>query len=727
MRRHTLGLALAIALASGCSSPPPDSTGGAGEEAGSSQAETTGSAAAAGNPLGAPYAGEFAAVPFDQLKPAHFPPAFDAAMRAQRDAVRAIADSSEPPTLANTLEALERSTRDLTRVSGAFGALAASMASEEIQAIQRDYAGKLAKHQTDILLDPALFQRVRTLHESAEELGLAGEQQRLAQRWLSRFERAGAALDEATRAEVAALTQKEAELMTRFGQNVLKDTEAYVMVIEESDLDGLPQGVRDGAAATAAARGEAGKFAFTLQRPSVEDFLTHSTRRDLRERLYRAFIARGENGNAFDNTTIIAELVELRAKRAKLLGFPSHAAYITADSMIGSPEAALDLLKKVWEPALAQATREREALQALAREMGAEHPIEGWDWRFYAEKLRQKQYNLDPAELQPYLSLDNMLAAAFHVSERLFGLRFVERTNIPVYHPDVRVFEVSDAAAKHVGLFYADYFARPGKRSGAWMSSLRPQETLDGPVNAHVVNNLNLTKPAEGQTATISVTEAETLFHELGHGLHGLLSQVTYPTLSGTLVPRDYVEFPAQFLEHYVLQPEVLNQFALHAETRQPMPAELQQRFIAASKFNQGFATVEFLASALVDQMYHALTPEQAAGIDPKAFERDAMAQLGALPQIPMRHRSPHFSHIFAGGYSAGYYAYLWSEVLDSDGFAAFKETGNIFDPAGAARLREFVYSRGDTLDWNEAYRAFRGKDASTAPLLRQRGLASDD
>lgn len=724
MRRHTLAVALAMALAGGCSSPAPE--GVAESKDASTQAEPTTSTAAA-NPLDAAYGGEFAAVPFDQLTPEHFPPAFDRVMREQLAAVRGIADSAEAPTVGNTLEALERSTRPLTRVGAAFGALAASMASEEIQAIQRDYAGKLAKHQSDILLDPALFQRVRTLHESAEELGLVGEQKRLAQRWLTRFERAGAALDDGTRAEVAALTQKEAELMTRFGQNVLKDTEAYVMVIEEADLDGLPQGVRDGAATTAAARGQPGKYAFTLQRPSVEDFLTHSTRRDLREQLYRAFNARGENGNAFDNTTLIAELVELRAKRAKLLGYPSHAAYVTADSMIGSPEAALALLKKVWKPALAQATREREALQALAREMGAEHPIEGWDWRFYAEKLRQQQYRLDPAELQPYLSLDNMMAAAFHVTERLFGLRFVERSDIPVYHPDVRVFAVSDAAGKHVGLFYADYFARPGKRSGAWMSSLRPQETLDGAVTAHVVNNLNLTKPADGQPATISITEAETLFHELGHGLHGLLSQVTYPTLSGTLVPRDYVEFPAQFLEHYVLQPEVLNQFALHAETRQPMPADLQQRFIAASKFNQGFATVEFLASALVDQMYHALTPEQAAGIDPKAFERDALAQLGALPQIPMRHRSAHFSHIFAGGYSAGYYAYLWSEVLDSDGFAAFRETGNIFDPAAAARLREFVYSKGDTLDWNEAYRAFRGKDASTAPLLQQRGLASDD
>lgn len=678
---------------------------------------------AAANPFDQAWGGTFGAVPFDRIEIEHFPPALDRAMAEQRTAIAAITANPAPADFANTLEALERSSRVLGRVTSVFGAYTSSMSNDRLRAIQRDYSSKLAWHRNEILLDPALYARVKAVHDSPEPARLGAEQARLASRIHTMFVRAGAALSEAERGEVATLSQREAELQTAFAQNLLQDTDAYLLLLDEKDLAGLPQAVRDGAAQTAASKGHAGKYGFTLQRPSVEDFLTFSERRDLREQLFTAFINRGDNGNAFDNNAIITELVALRAQRAQRLGFDSHAHYITADSMAKTPKAAIALTEQVWAPALVQAKAERAVLEQRIKQSGASHTLAGWDWRFYAEQVRREKFNLDPAELQPYLSLDNILAASFDVSKRLFGLTFSERKDIPAYHPDVRVFEVTDQGGQHVGLYYGDFYAREGKGSGAWMSSLRPQHRLDGAVTAHVVNNLNVAKPPPGKPALISVIEAETHFHELGHALHGLLSQVTYPSLSGTSVPRDYVEFPAQFMEHYVTQPAVLRQFAKHAQTGEAMPDALIERFIAASKYNQGFATTEFLASALVDQRYHALSPEQARDIDPDAFERQAMAELGALEQIPMRHRSPHFAHIFAGGYSAAYYAYLWSEVLDADGFAAFQETGDIFDAATAARLKQHVYSRGDSRDWAEGYRAFRGADPSVDALLRNRGF----
>lgn len=666
----------------------------------------------------------FGAVPFDKVGPWHFPAAFDRAMAAQRDAVRRITMHRAVPTLQNVLEPFERSGLELDRIGSVFSVFTSNLSNDEVRKIQTEYSAKLTKHSTDILLDPDLFARIKAVHENADALQLDAEARRLASVTYDQFVRAGAALAPEARARVAELTQRESALQTKFGQNLLKDTDAFLLVLEEADLDGLTQAVREGAAETARVMGHAGKFVFTLQRPNVEDFLTYSTRRDLREKLYRAFINRGANGNEWDNRGLITELVAVRAERAAILGYASHAAYITDDSMARTPEAALDLLNRVWKPALQQAKAERDRLTELIVASGADHALEGWDWRFYSEQLRQAEYDLDPATLQPYMQLENIRAAAFYVAGRLFDLTFTERTDIPVYHPDVRVFEVKTSGGTHVGLFYCDEFARPGKRSGAWMSNLRPQSTLDGPVTAHVTNNLNLSKPPQGKPATISVTEAETLFHELGHALHGLLSNVRYPSLSGTAVPRDYVEFMAQFMEHYVTQAEILERFARHGETGEPMPTELRERFIAASRFNQGFATCEFLASALVDQMYHALSGDAAIGVDALEFEARAMKELGALEQIPMRHRSTQFSHVFAGGYSAGYYSYLWSEVLDSDGFAAFEETGDIFHAETAKRLKAHVYSRGNTVDWNEGYKAFRGKAPSVEPLLQNRGLS---
>jgi peptidyl-dipeptidase Dcp len=676
------------------------------------------------NPLLGAWDGAFGEVPFDAIRVEDFPAAFDAAMAQQKAAIAAITASTETPDAGNTLAALERSGALLQRVADVFDYFSSNLASDAVQTIESDYAGRMAKHRTDILLDPTLFERVRSVHQRADELRLDPETRRLAEVTYTAFVRAGATLAPEVRARVAALTQREAELQTRFGQNLLKDTDSFVMLLDEEDLDGLPPAVRAGAAEAARMRGHEGRYAFTLQRPSVEDFLTYASRRDLRERIFRAFNDRGGNGNEYDNRGIVQELVSLRAERAELLGHPSHAAYITEDSMAKSPEAVLELLRRVWRPALEQARAERARLQQLVQESGANHELAGWDWRYYAERLRQEEYDLDPAELQPYMQLESLRAAAFHVAGRLFHIQFQERTDVPRPHADVRVFEVRRTDGAHVGLLYCDDFARPGKRSGAWMSSLRAQSRLDGSVTPHVTNNLNLAKPPAGARATISVTEAETLFHELGHALHGLLSDVHYPSLSGTNVPRDYVEFMAQFMEHYVTQPQVLDHFARHAATGEPMPAALRERFIAASRFNQGFATCEYLASALVDQMFHALDREAAADIDPVAFEAAAMKEIGALEEIPMRHRTLHFAHIFAGGYSAGYYSYLWSEVLDADGFAAFEEAGDIYDATTAAKLLAQVFSRGNTLDWMTGYIAFRGAPPSVDALLRDRGLA---
>lgn len=723
MRKLPLVLALsaALALIAACGSQTPPAPQAGEPSAGAAPVE------AAGNPLFAEWTTPFAAIPFDQIRLEHIGPALDRAMQEQLEAVAAIVASSEAPTPGNTLEPLERSSAALRRAGAVYSVFAGNLSNEEVRKLETEYAPKLAAHQNRILLDPGLFARVKAIHESAETASAGAETARLAEQTYRRFVRAGAALDEEARAKVAALTQREAELMTRFNQNLLKDTDAFTLVLEESDLDGLPESLRQSAGQSASDRGQAGKFVFTLQRPDYESFMTFSTRRDLRERYFHAFINRGNNDNEFDNKATIAELVRLRVERAELLGFPSHAALVTADSMAQTPRAALDLLERVWTPALAQAGRDRADLEKLIRESGQDHPLEGWDWRFYAEKLRAERYAMDAAELAPYLGLENMLAASFAVSERLFGLRFSERKDIPVYHPDVRVFEVTGQNDVHVGLFYIDYFARQGKRSGAWMANFRPQNRLDGEVTAQVVNNLNVPKPPAGQPALISLTEATTLFHELGHALHGLLSDVRYPSLSGTAVPRDYVEFPAQFMEHYVTQPSVLKEFARHVETGEPIPDALIERLLASRQFNQSFATVEFVASALVDQRYHALTREQAADLDPAAFEREVLAELGAIEQIPMRHRSTQFSHIFGGGYAAAYYAYMWSEVLDADGFAAFEESGDIFDPETAGRLLRYVYSRGNTIDWMEGYRSFRGREPSVEPLLKGRGLLSDE
>jgi peptidyl-dipeptidase Dcp len=521
---------------------------------------------------------------------------------------------------------------------------------------------------------------------------------------------------------MAEINEQLARLGTSFSHNLLGDEQAWFLELGEGDLDGLPDSFVAAARAAAEERGLSGRAVVTTSRSSVETFLKCSRRRDLREKVYKAFTARGDNGNANDNNAIILEILALREESARLLGYPTFAAYRFEDSMARTPEAARNLLERVWKPARARALADRDALQALIAEEGGNFTLAPWDWRYYAEKLRQIRADFDDDAIKPYLTLEGMIAAAFDCAHRLFGLTFSERKDIPVWHPDVRVWEVKDSAGKHQALFYGDYFARASKRSGAWMTSLRDQQKLDGDIAPFVVNVCNFARNAEGQPALLSPDDARTLFHEFGHGLHGMLSNVTYPSLSGTSVFTDFVELPSQLYEHWQEQPQVLRQFARHYQTDEPLPDDLLQRFLAARQFNQGFATVEFVASALMDLEFHS-QPVSAIR-DVKAFERAELEKIGMPAEISLRHRPTQFGHIFSGDhYAAGYYSYMWSEVMDADAFGAFEEAGDIFDSATAKRLHDAIYSSGGSRDPEEAYVAFRGRKPEPDALLRRRGL----
>ena len=665
----------------------------------------------------------FGMPPFDHIRPEHFPAAFDRGMDEQIAEIAAIVASPSPPSFGDTIEALERSGRLLDRVSRVFSNLDSSNTSPALEAVARDYAPKLAQHQTRIALDPGLFARIADLHARRSELGLAEDQMRLLERHHLRFVRAGALLNPDQKTRMAAISARLATLHTLFGQNVLHDEREWRLVLDEADLDGLPGFARAAAARAAAERELEGRYVVTLARSSIEPFLTFSSRRDLRRTAHQAWTARGAHPGEADNLPLVREIIALRGEQAQLLGYDTFAAYRLDDSMAKTTGAVERLLLEVWDPAKRKARGERAALEELAHADGLNEPLEPWDWRYYAGKVRRAQYDLDEAEVKPYFVLDNMVAAAFDTARHLFALTFTARSDLPVYHSDVRVWEVRDQAGDHIGLFLHDNFARPGKRSGAWSSRYRDQQNLDGPVTPIVVNNNNFAKSdtAGGEPTLLSFDDAETLFHEFGHGLHALLSQVRYPSQSGTAVRRDFVEFPSQVFEHWMSAPENLRKFARHYQTGEPIPEALLARLLAARTFNEGFATDEYTASALIDlELHRDPHPEN---LDPDRFEREFLEEYEVPREIGLRHRPAHFQHLFAGGgYAAGYYAYLWAEVLDADGFAAFTEAGNVFDPALAARLKD-IYTSGDTRDPMELYRAFRGRDPKIAALLRQRGL----
>jgi peptidyl-dipeptidase Dcp len=676
------------------------------------------------NPLLRPWKGPYSLPPFESIMPEHFRPAFDSALDEQKAEIASIADNGELPTFTNTIEALERSGLALKRVGGVFFNLAGSHTNDAIQAIEREMAPVLAKHRNSIFMNEKLFRRVDTLHRERGSLGLSPEQARVLDRYHTIFIRAGARLGEAEKNRLATITERLASLGTQFSQNVLADEKSYRLVLDgEADLAGLPSFLREAAAQAAEDAGLKGKHIITLSRSSIEPFLQFSGRRDLREQAFRAWAARGDGNNATDNKAIIAEMVALRAERAKLLGYETFADFKLADTMAKTPDAVIELLNKVWTPARSRAQQERDALQAQAQAQGDNIEIEPWDWRYYAEQVRIARHNLDEATIKPYFQLDRIIDAAFDAARRLFGLSFEELKDFPRYHPDIRAWQVTDSEGAPVGIFIGDYFARGSKRSGAWMSAFRSQERLTGDIRPIIVNVMNFAKGGHGEPSLLSFDDARTLFHEFGHALHGLLSNVTYPLLAGTSVSTDFVELPSQLYEHWLSQPDILRRYATHYRTGEPIPEELLQRLMAARNFNQGFATVEYLASAFVDIDLHRLASP--GNLDAAAFEQESLDRIGMPREIIMRHRTPHFTHVFSGdGYSSGYYSYLWSEVLDADAFTAFEETGDAFNKDMADKLKRFIYSAGNLRDPADAYKSFRGRLPTPDALLAKRGLA---
>ena len=671
--------------------------------------------------------------PYAIVRTEHFSPAFDAALAEAWTEVDAIAGAKAAPTFDNTVVALETCGERFNRVALMFYGLAGTDTTPEIQALEREFAPKLTAHRMRIAQDPRLFARVDSIDKAKASLGLTGEQLQVLERSMRGFIRAGARLDAAGQARLRAIAERASTIATVFGQNVLKDEQSWALVLkDERELSGLDADLRAGAKGAAEQRGEPKGWAITLSRSSVVPFLEQSTRRDLRETAYKAWLARGSNGGDSDNRKILSEMMALRAEQAALLGHKTYADLGLEHTMAKTPAAVTGLLDEVWKPARAAAHAERDMLLAEARKGGQSAPLAAWDWRHYAEKVRKSKFDLDEGELKPYLQLERMIEAAFDCAGRLFGLSFKEMKGVALANPEARAWEVYRKDKSLVGVFVGDYFLRSSKRSGAWMSALRGQHKLgnaaDGTRSAHqlpiITNTCNFAKPAPGQPALLSLDDARTLFHEFGHALHGLLSDVTYPSIAGTSVARDFVELPSQLYEHWLTTPHVLKKYATHVETGAPMPDELIARMTAARNFNMGFSTVEFLASAFVDMDLHTRGQNAAKDIDVDKVEAACLARIGMPAEIGMRHRPAHFQHIM-GGYAAGYYSYLWSEVLDADAFRAFEETGDVFDAATAKKLHDHIYSAGGRQEPADAYIAFRGRLPDTSALLAKRGFPS--
>ncbi|HEY0121566.1 MAG TPA: M3 family metallopeptidase [Rhizobium sp.] len=683
---------------------------------------------AAVNPALVEWTGHQGLPRFDAVKDADFAPAFDAALASHETEIEAIANNGDAPTFANTVTALEIAGDALSRVSALFWNKAGAHTNEVIQTLERQIAPKISRHYSKIGMNAALFARIDALWEGRDGLGLTLEETRVLERHWKGFVKSGAKLPKTEQERLATINETLAGLGAQFGQNVLGDEKSWALILsEEADLAGLPDYLKDAMAAAARERGEEGKYAVTLSRSIIEPFLTASERRDLREQAFKAWVARGANGGETDNRAIIRETLALRAEKAKLLGYANFAELKLDNTMAKTPEAVNQLLKAVWAKAAARAGEEEADIAALISQEGRNHEVMPWDWRHYAEKIRTQKFNFSEAELKPYLQLEKIIAACFDVAGRLFGIRAVEQKGVPAYHPDVRVFEIRDRSDRLVALFLGDYFARSSKRSGAWMSSFQSQHKLRLP-NGNVgelpiiYNVCNFAKPAEGKPALLSLDDARTLFHEFGHALHGMLSNVTYPSVAGTGVSRDFVELPSQLYEHWLTVPAILKQYAVHYETGAPIPQALLDKVLAARTFNAGFNTVEFTSSALVDMAFHT----RSAVEDPMAVQAEVLSEIGMPKSIVMRHATPHFQHVFAGdGYSAGYYSYMWSEVLDADAFSAFEETGDAFNAELAGKLKANIYSVGGSIDPEDAYKAFRGKLPSPDAMLKKKGLAA--
>ena len=687
----------------------------------SKQADDKTSTVSSTNPFLEDWDTPFGVAPFDRIDEAHYMPAYMEAAKQHKAEIAGIIQNSEPPTFANTIEALDGSGALLSKVDYVFQNMALAHTNEKIQEIELEIAPLLAKHNDDINLDEGLFRRTKSVYEQKDSLDLTPEQSMLLEKTYKGFVRGGANLDEAKKARFREINEELSLLSVKFAKNVLDETNAFVMVLEEGDLAGLPQSVITAASEAAGEKGQAGKWAITLNKPSFIPFLQYSEKRDLREKVFKAFANLGNNDNAYDTKSIASRTAALRVERAQLLGYETHADYILEEYMAKNPANVYKLLHQIWEPALAKAKEEAQEFQAMIEKEGEDFSLQPWDWWYYAEKVKKAKYDLDDSALRPYFKLENVRQGAFDVAAKLWGITFHPLENMPVYHEDVRVMEVKDTDGSLIGILYMDYFPRESKQGGAWMYPFRKQRRKDGEdIRPVIVNVGNFTKPTADKPALISFDDALTLFHEFGHALHGLLSRCTYESLSGTDVATDFVELPSQIMENWASDPEVIKTYARHYETGEPIPDELIEKIKKAGTFNQGFANVEYLASCFLDMDWHTLT--EAREMDCAEFEKSSMEKIGLIPEIIPRWRSTYFGHIFAGGYSAGYYSYAWSEVLDADAFQAFKET-SLFDRETALSFRKNILERGGTEDPMALYLRFRGSEPKIEPFLRREGL----
>ncbi len=678
------------------------------------------------NPFFAPYGTPWEVPAFDKIKTEHYLPAFERGIAEQKKEIEGIRDTQEAASFANTVEAMEVSGKLLTRVGDVFFNLNSAETNDEMQAIARDIAPKLSALNDDIYLDPKLFARVKTVYDKRDKLKLTPEQTRLLKETYKSFVRGGANLSEPDKAKLRELNERLSVLELKFGENILAEENKYKLVIEnKDDLAGLPATAIEGAANAAKDAGMEGKWVFTLHRPSIEPFLTYAQKRELRETIYRAYIERGNNGSELDNKDLLKEEAALRAERAKLLGYKSHADYVLEENMAKTPDNVFKLLDQLWTPALARAASERDAMQKMIDAEDGKFKLAAWDWWFYAEKVKKARYEFDDSVLRPYFVLDNVRKGMFDTATKLWGITFEERFDLPKYNEEVRTFEVKDKDGSHLAVYYADFHPRPGKRNGAWMSEYRQQSDVGGKeVRPIIVNVSNVSRATAQEPALLSLDETATLFHEFGHALHGMMSEVTYPSLAGTNVARDFVEMPSQVFENWATQPEVLKTYARHYKTGETIPDELIAKMNNAKLFNQGFATVEYLAASYLDMDWHTLTSDKTVPVDVVPYETARMTKLGLIPEISPRYRSTYFRHIFAGGYSAGYYSYIWAEVVDADAFQAFKEAG-LFDQETAAKFRKYILAAGGTDDPMVLYKKFRGREPEITPLLERRGLTS--
>ena len=685
------------------------------------------------NPFFQEWTTKFEVPPFLDIKDEHYMPAYKKGMEENLKEIDLIVNNTEDPTFANTIEELERTGKLLTKVQRVFSNLASSNTNPKLQELQRELSPMLSAHYDKIALNEDLFNRVEEIWNKRESVDLTNEQQKLLRDTRNQFVRSGALLGDDEKKQITRINSKISELSTEFGQNLLAETNGFELILNKSDLDGLSEGVISAAYEAASQKMNKAdsenekekykdKYVFTPHRTSMYPFLTESTRRDLREKLYNSYVMRGDNNNETDNKKIAAQIAKLRAERANIMGYKSHAHFVLDENMLKTPEEVYDLLIQLWKPALKRAKAEVADMQAVADSEGKEFKIAAWDWWHYSEKVRKEKYDLDESAIRPYLSLDNVIQGVFNTTNKLWGLNFREIFDIDSYHPDARVWEVTDKDGSHLAIFIGDYFTRSNKRGGAWMSSFKGQSNLDGRQRPIVVNVCNFPAPVGDNPSLLSFENAVTLFHEFGHAMHGILTDVTYGSMAGTSGPRDFIELPSQLLEHWVSEPEVLKSFATHHETGESMPDELIEKLLKAGKFNQGFINTEYLAASLLDMDWHTMSVLDAQNISDN-FEKSSMNKIGLIDQIAPRYRSTYFAHIFSGGYSSGYYSYVHAAVLDSDAFEAFKEAGDVFDAELSSKLRKQIYEKGSTEEAMDLYVNFRGRKPIIAPLLKVRGL----